>query len=191
VKQPEDKSRRRFLEERSVLGLAVAFSPGTIGEVFADSKSKNTKEEDTMNQTSAIQRGSEQAADKSAIRPFNVNVPETELTELRRRIKATKWPEREIVSDASQGVQLKTMRELASYWATQHDWRKSEGRSDPDCRERISRRALPSPPELDRESLSETDSLQPAPERHALRGVGAAESLFRRAPHELQITAVV
>jgi len=48
--------------------------------------------------------------DKSAIRPFQVNVPEAELTELRRRINATKWPEREVVSDASQGVQLATIQ---------------------------------------------------------------------------------
>ena len=58
-----------------------------------------------MTQTSATQRGSEQA---DAIRPFNVNFPEAELTELRRRINATKWPERETVTDASQGVQLAT-----------------------------------------------------------------------------------
>ena len=62
------------------------------------------------------------------IRPFHVNVPEAELTELRRRIEATKWPERETVTDASQGVQLTTMRALARYWATEHDWRKVEAR---------------------------------------------------------------
>ena len=49
------------------------------------------------------------ATDKTAIRPFRVNVPEAELTELRRRINATKWPERETVTDASQEVQLATM----------------------------------------------------------------------------------
>jgi hypothetical protein len=54
-----------------------------------------------MTQTSATQRGSEQGDDKTAISPFHVNVPETELTELRRRINATKWPERETVTDAS------------------------------------------------------------------------------------------
>ena len=61
-----------------------------------------------MAQTIATQHGSKQTADKNAIRPFHVNVPETELTELRRRINATKWPERETVTDASQGVQLVT-----------------------------------------------------------------------------------
>ena len=67
-------------------------------------------------------------SDKTALRPFKVNVPETELTELRRRIKATKWPERETVMDASQGLQLATTLALAQYWATNYDWRKVEAR---------------------------------------------------------------
>ena len=65
----------------------------------------------------------------TAIRPFQVNVvPEAELTELRRRINATKWPERETVTDASQGVQLATTQALARYWATDYDWRKCEAK---------------------------------------------------------------
>ena len=64
--------------------------------------------------------------DTLAIRPFHVNVPESELTELRRRVKATVWPEKETVSDASQGVQLATTQNLARYWATEYDWRKVE-----------------------------------------------------------------
>ncbi len=81
-----------------------------------------------MTQTSVTQRGSEQTGDKTAIRPFHVNVPETELTELRRRINATKWPERETVTDESQGVQLATTQKLARYWATDYNWRKCEAR---------------------------------------------------------------
>ena len=81
-----------------------------------------------MTQTSATQRGSQQADDKNAIRPFHVNVPEAELTELRRRISATRWPDRETVTDASQGVQLATTQALARYWATEYDWRKCEAR---------------------------------------------------------------
>jgi pimeloyl-ACP methyl ester carboxylesterase len=70
-----------------------------------------------------------QATDTRAIRPFQMgNVPEAELTELRRRINATKWPERETVTDASQGVQLATMQALAKYWATEYDWRACEAR---------------------------------------------------------------
>ena len=64
-----------------------------------------------------------------AVRPFRANaVAETELEELRRRIKATKWPERETVTDATQGVQLATTQKLARYWATEYDWRKIEAR---------------------------------------------------------------
>ena len=96
-----------------------------------------------MAQITATQSGSEQAADnvrlvhrstpeqpaqKTAIRPFRVSFPEAELTELRRRVKATKWPERETVMDASQGVQLATTQALAQYWATNYDWRKIEAK---------------------------------------------------------------
>ena len=61
-----------------------------------------------------------------AIRPFQIHVPDEALSDLRRRIEATKWPRRETVADASQGVQLATMRALASYWQTEHNWRKVE-----------------------------------------------------------------
>jgi pimeloyl-ACP methyl ester carboxylesterase len=66
--------------------------------------------------------------DKTAIRKLRVHVPESQLTDLRRRIKATRWPERETVTDASQGVQLATMQKLATYWSTNYDWRKVEAR---------------------------------------------------------------
>jgi pimeloyl-ACP methyl ester carboxylesterase len=69
-----------------------------------------------------------QAGDATAIRPFHVSFAETELADLRRRINATRWPERETVTDQSQGVQLATMQKLARYWATSHDWRKCEAK---------------------------------------------------------------
>ncbi|GHO77578.1 hydrolase [Ktedonobacter sp. SOSP1-85] len=65
---------------------------------------------------------------QSAIRPFRINIPEEELVELRRRIAATRWPEKETVADQSQGVQLATIQELARYWATEYDWRKVEAK---------------------------------------------------------------
>ena len=68
------------------------------------------------------------SADNAAIRPFRVSVPEAELTDLRRRITATKFPERETVNDMSQGVPLATVEKLARYWATEYDWRKVEAR---------------------------------------------------------------
>ena len=66
--------------------------------------------------------------DANAIRPFDVSFPEAELTDLRRRINATRWPERETVTDATQGVQLATTRKLAGYWGTDYDWSKCEAR---------------------------------------------------------------
>ena len=67
------------------------------------------------------QAAQQTGSDKTAIRPFKVNVPEEEITELKRRIKATRWPEKETVSDQSQGVQLGTIQELARYWADEYD----------------------------------------------------------------------
>ena len=66
--------------------------------------------------------------ESDAIRSFRVNVPEAELTELRRRIEATRWPERETVADTSQGVPLAPLQDLARYWATDYDWRKCEAK---------------------------------------------------------------
>ena len=63
-----------------------------------------------------------------AIRPFRVNVPEAALVDLRQRVLATRWPDKETVADQSQGVPLATMRELARYWATDYDWRKGEAK---------------------------------------------------------------
>jgi pimeloyl-ACP methyl ester carboxylesterase len=64
----------------------------------------------------------------SAIHPFHVSFPEAELTDLRRRINATRWPERETVTDATQGVQLATIQKLADYWGKEYDWGKCEAK---------------------------------------------------------------
>jgi hypothetical protein len=66
--------------------------------------------------------------DNSGIRPFHVNFPGSELTELCRRMNATRWPEAETVTDASQGVQLETIQKIACYWATDLDWRTVEAK---------------------------------------------------------------
>ncbi|HWV73937.1 MAG TPA: epoxide hydrolase [Pseudosphingobacterium sp.] len=63
-----------------------------------------------------------------AIRPFHVKVSESRIADLKKRILATKWPERETVADKSQGVQLEVMKKLAHYWATKYDWRKVESK---------------------------------------------------------------
>ena len=67
-------------------------------------------------------------AGQDAIRPFRIEVPEDELIDLRRRLSATRWPERETVADDTQGVRLATIQDLAHYWATDYDWRKVEAR---------------------------------------------------------------
>jgi pimeloyl-ACP methyl ester carboxylesterase len=66
--------------------------------------------------------------DDQSIRPFSYHAAEQELEDLKRRILATRWPERETVADASQGVNLATMRKLADYWANQYDWRRAEAK---------------------------------------------------------------
>jgi pimeloyl-ACP methyl ester carboxylesterase len=63
-----------------------------------------------------------------SIRPFRVNIPEAQLADLRRRVLATRWPERETVPDSSQGVQLERLRPLVQYWGTGYDWRKAEAK---------------------------------------------------------------
>src|SRR5262245_19712319 len=63
-----------------------------------------------------------------AIRPFSFRAPDEELVDLRRRIIATRYPDRETVADDSQGVQLATIQKLARYWVTEYDWRKVEAR---------------------------------------------------------------
>lgn len=68
------------------------------------------------------------ATDAPELRPFRVNVSDFELADLRHRIRATRWPERETVPDASQGVQLDTAQTLARYWADDYDWRRAEAR---------------------------------------------------------------
>ncbi len=68
------------------------------------------------------------ASSKEAIRPFRINVPEEKLADLKQRILATQFPEKEPVNDPSQGVQLATIRALAHYWGTQYDWRKIEAK---------------------------------------------------------------
>ncbi|WP_112664453.1 epoxide hydrolase family protein [Microvirga flavescens] len=70
------------------------------------------------------------AMEDTAIRPFKFRASDEELADLKRRIKATKWPSRELVADDSQGVRLATMQKLADYWANEYDWRKVEARLD-------------------------------------------------------------
>jgi len=76
--------------------------------------------------TTAAQAGG--ATGDTSVRPFQVNIPDEAIEDLRRRIAATRWPSRELVADRSQGVQLATVQELARYWTSDYDWRKCEAR---------------------------------------------------------------
>ncbi len=80
-----------------------------------------------MTQINATQ-ATEMAVDKTAIRPFQVSFTDAELADLRNRINVTRWPEKETVTDSTQGVQLATIQKLAHHWATAYDWRKVEAR---------------------------------------------------------------
>jgi pimeloyl-ACP methyl ester carboxylesterase len=78
--------------------------------------------------TSPLPAKSGAATDDKAIRPFHFKAPDAALADLRKRVAATRWPDKETVNDRSQGVQLATMQALAKYWATDYDWRKCEAR---------------------------------------------------------------
>jgi pimeloyl-ACP methyl ester carboxylesterase len=107
---PEVFSRRKFIS-----AAAAVVAAGSAPRVsFADTSI-----------TSTSQPG---GGDKTAPRPLRVHASDAQLADLRRRIKATKWPTRETVSDATQGVQLVTMQRLARYWTTDYDWRKVEAK---------------------------------------------------------------
>ncbi|MFM0506304.1 epoxide hydrolase family protein [Paraburkholderia sp. RL17-373-BIF-A] len=109
---PQTPSRRRFIGVAAAAAIA-----GSLSRLaFADTNQTITE----------VTKSS--GGDKTAIRRLRVHAPESQLIDLKRRIKATRWPERETVTDASQGVQLATMQKLARYWATDYDWRKVEAR---------------------------------------------------------------
>ena len=104
-------SRRRFFG-----ASAATVAAGTLGLDLLNSHRSNA-----MN--AVVQSGGD-----AAIRPFRVNIPEADLAELRRRILAARLPEKETVTDFSQGVPLATVQKLAKYWGTEYDWRKVESR---------------------------------------------------------------
>ena len=123
-------SLEKLLRNVAVLVTACAVWLGllsSLGHAQIET-SRTIQQEHTMTQSEATQRSSGQAADKDAIRPFHVSIPEEALVDLRRRIAATRWPDKETVADQSQGVPLATMQELARYWATDYDWRTCEAK---------------------------------------------------------------
>ncbi len=110
---------RARLRSRAAVALAFCiFSSSNYGQSMTISDTESTV---VAQASSAVQ-----AEKDRAIRSFKYRAPQAKLDDLRRRIAATQWPEKETVGDQSQGVQLATMQELARYWATDYDWRKAE-----------------------------------------------------------------
>ena len=83
-----------------------------------------------MTPATVTERRTEQTTDKTAIRPFRFEAADAELDEMRRRITATRFPEKETVADFSQGVQLAFIQALARYWATDYNWRQVRGATE-------------------------------------------------------------
>jgi pimeloyl-ACP methyl ester carboxylesterase len=106
---------------RSFLATSVAAGAFVLLLLAAPSYAQTVPAADAQASVVAV-------AEDNAVRPYHINIPEEALVDLRRRIAATRWPERETVMDQSQGVQLATVQKLARYWATDYDWRKCEAK---------------------------------------------------------------
>ncbi|MEW2290828.1 epoxide hydrolase N-terminal domain-containing protein, partial [Streptomyces sp. NPDC047841] len=118
---PIRTGRRRFLGLAA--GVAVATQLGLPGEVEAVA---DTSSPSAAAPTTDTYRRPTQSV--PGVRPFRIKVPQREISELRRRVRATRWPDRETVGDRSQGAQLGKVRPLVEYWGTRYDWRKVEAR---------------------------------------------------------------
>jgi pimeloyl-ACP methyl ester carboxylesterase len=121
----ESKQDRRRLLRSAAVTIAAA-ELGTIGFANAQSDKKplGPNGKPTMSQADTVAYASE----AQAVRPFRVNVPEAALADLRRRVLATRWPDKETVADQSQGAQLAKLQELVRYWGSGYDWRKVEAK---------------------------------------------------------------
>ncbi len=107
-------TRRSFLASSAAVFLATSLAGGAVSLLPTPLLAAPAK--------------ASTAAEDTAIRPFAFQAPQAALDELRRRIAATRWPDKETVADSSQGVPLATMEELARYWASNYDWRKAEAK---------------------------------------------------------------
>jgi pimeloyl-ACP methyl ester carboxylesterase len=139
--QCKSKVRREEKEStmtlRNLLHYWRMFVPTTLAVtalgillVAAPSYAQYVKKGSTVSQRDTPALDALRQTSNAEIRPFHFSVSDEQLADLRRRVVATKWPERELVADASQGVQLATMKKLARYWATDYDWRKCEAKLD-------------------------------------------------------------
>jgi pimeloyl-ACP methyl ester carboxylesterase len=121
-------SRRGFLKLAGAGTFFLGLGAFGISNILNNIREASAQGANATNATNATGASAAPPSNNLAIRPFRVNVPEAELTELRRRVSATRWPEREPVADISQGVQLATIQKLARYWTTEYDWRKVEAK---------------------------------------------------------------
>ena len=124
---------------RRLAGVVVALSVGPL--LFSSpgyAQIKTPPSNDAAVVAAAPATG--QAAEDRSIHPFKVHVPQAALDDLRRRIAATRWPDKETVDDRSQGAQLAKLQELVRYWGTDYDWRKVEGEAE--CPAAIHRRTI-------------------------------------------------
>jgi pimeloyl-ACP methyl ester carboxylesterase len=124
-----DGSASPVSTRRSFLATSAAAGAYGLFGLAASSIAKSGPAADSKASFTGPASGKPQGADGGdSVRPFHFHAPEAEIVDLRRRVLATRWPERELVSDATQGVQLATTQKLAKYWATDHDWRKCEAK---------------------------------------------------------------
>ena len=110
---------------RSLLGISIAVVVFSLVVLVGHSNAQNAQ---TVTQKEMHMAQPAPQMNTEAIRPFKFSFSDEALADLRRRVAATKWPEKELVPDVTQGVQLVTMKELAQYWQTDYNWRKVEAR---------------------------------------------------------------
>jgi hypothetical protein len=128
--------RRHFLASVAVCALGACLPPSSAHAATTPPSSPGAEtlqpgqlspsSTATIAETSLVGTAAAEQHGDTSIRPFNYRATDEELADLKRRIKATKWPHRETVNDTSQGVRLATMQKLADYWANHHDWRRAE-----------------------------------------------------------------
>ncbi len=122
-------SCRKRIPNTAIAIFAFALSLCLIVSSHAQSyRSKGDRKKLDKARPAALRESNATRDDKDAIRSFRVHVPEKEITDLRRRIRETRWPDKETVADRSQGAQLAKLQELVRYWGSDYDWRKAEAK---------------------------------------------------------------
>src|ERR1041385_5771920 len=115
---------RLVLVAAATLGLLLFSNSNHAQTMTAPTSGVTDTKTSVHNTTSTKSRETE----TTEIRPFTVHIPEAQVADLKRRLQMTRWPNKELVADRSQGVQLATLKELVRYWTTEYDWRKAEAR---------------------------------------------------------------